>query len=359
MAFDRNTDIRRGDLFMLEMIKNNPAAIKKCIAGLLNKDDEYSRGMLGVLMEMLDYLNGQVPPPGAYKMASKTLSMVAPGIAKAGGALFAGGGLAAFGSGLLIGTGIGAGILALGAAILGIKSHYDIKKKEEAEQRKRLAVLRSFVWFLITAGMAIIFEAVLKTPLPLPLSILIAVAIGSVCTWPLSNVRSIIFTVIFLGITAGLTALCVKFNLSPLPLPVLVLLNFFVLIIALSFLLEGIKYLIPMLILMGAGTFLFTRFLPGGLTTLTLFYIAFAMSFICMRMVMAFVQSEYHPERFYRFIETCLFLVLNAVTSIVFLKVFAIPFPMPVTILVITSGYGLIFILVRLIRIRLFNGVRL
>jgi hypothetical protein len=55
MAFDPNTDIKPADMLVLEMIKNDPNAILKCALGI-DKKDEYSTGIFGVLMSMHDFI---------------------------------------------------------------------------------------------------------------------------------------------------------------------------------------------------------------------------------------------------------------------------------------------------------------
>jgi len=56
MAFDPDKDIKPEDMLVLESIKYDPDAIRKVIYELADKTDEYSRGLLGILTQMLGFL---------------------------------------------------------------------------------------------------------------------------------------------------------------------------------------------------------------------------------------------------------------------------------------------------------------
>jgi hypothetical protein len=59
MAFDPNKDIKPVDMAVIDSIKNDPASIRRCISGLANNTDEYSKGVQGTLSSMLNHITTQ------------------------------------------------------------------------------------------------------------------------------------------------------------------------------------------------------------------------------------------------------------------------------------------------------------
>jgi hypothetical protein len=220
------------------------------------------------------------------------------------------------------------------------------KQRELAEARARAAEdkLKSVLAFVTTLFIVTIAAGAVFIGLKSPLvsSIIVSLIIGLTCG-SFASAGLLAAGIVCLILSAGMSAAASIFDLCALPYPVLGLINFFVVMLLILFIVISVPHLIQLIVLTSIGTFLLNRFAGGGMPLLLLGYIAYAMSNI---LVFTAIPLTKPYSKFKYILGPMLLVILSGFTFFLLTGFFKIAYPAPIILLIVSVVYGLIITII-------------